>query len=104
MHRSCIIILIAHFSANGGYHHHGGFLGGYYNFFRGSSTNPRDNFSNKYDTGNGGEVDEEDVHHDHVIREPVFQEVDPRLLLTVPENRNSSTFYIQKLLDSFHRK
>ena len=32
----------------GGFHHHGGFLGGYFDFYKGSRVNPADSFSEKY--------------------------------------------------------
>ena len=90
--------------AGGGYHHHGGFLAGYHKFYRGNIDNPGDSFSNKYQTELGDQDIEDQTHHFHVIREPVFEEIDPRLLLEIPENTNSSTFYLQKLLDLFDRK
>ena len=33
----------------GGFHHHGGFLGGYFDFYKGSRVNPADSFSEKYE-------------------------------------------------------
>ena len=90
--------------ANGGYHHHGGFLAGYHNFYRGNIDNPGDSFSNKYQTELWYQVPEDQTHHFHDLREPVFEEIDPRLLLEIPPNTNSSTFYLKKLLDLFDRK
>ena len=97
--------------ANGGFHHHGGFLGGYFNFYRGSAYNPADSFSNKYKTRNTDKDHQHQDQHSYSIQEPVFEESDPRLLLEIPPNTNSSSFYLQKLLDaqvsyndSFNRK
>ena len=92
--------------ANGGYHHHGGFLGGYYDFYKGSSDNPKDNFSNKYETEKGGAEFEDETHHFHIIRKPVFEEVDPRIILDfeTTTNTDSELFFLQQLLNSFTRK
>ena len=35
----------------GGFHHHGGFLGGYFDFYKGSKDNPADSFSERYGDG-----------------------------------------------------
>lgn len=83
--------------ADGGYHHHGGFLLGYYNFFRGDINNSQDSFSRKYEKDDGG--DPLTTHNNLLIREPVLQEVDPRLLIQIPTGRNSSTFFLNRLLN-----
>ena len=33
----------------GGFHHHGGFLGGYFDFYKGSLDNPADSFSERFE-------------------------------------------------------
>ena len=83
--------------ADGGYHHHGGFLLGYSNFFRGDINNSQDSFSRKYENDDGG--DPLTTHNNLLIREPVLQEVDPRLLIQIPTGRNSSTFFLNRLLN-----
>ena len=86
--------------AQGGYHHHGGFLGGYDNFFRGNINNTQDSFSMKYDNLQGEPLNGEETHHQHKLSKPVLEEVDPRLLLEIPPGRNSSTFFLRKLLNA----
>ena len=86
--------------ADGGYHHHGGFLLGYYNFFRGDINNSQDSFSRKYENHHGADpLTDQDTHNNLQIREPVLVEVDPRLLRQVPTGRNSSTFFLNRLLN-----
>ena len=86
--------------AEGGFHHHGGFLGGYHNFFRGNVNNSQDNFSMKYDNLQGEPLGEEERHHQHKLSRPVLEKGDPRLLLQIPPGRNSSTFFLTKLLNA----
>ena len=84
--------------ADGGYHHHGGFLAGYYNFYRGDSDNSQDSFTNKYENYEGGQL-EDQIHHNRQVRKPALQDIDPRLLLQIPSGRNSSTFFLNRLLN-----
>ena len=86
--------------ADGGYHHHGGFLLGYSNFFRGDINNSQDSFSRKYEKHDGGDpLTDQETHNNLLIREPVLEEVDPRLLIQIPTGRNSSTFFLNRLLN-----
>ena len=86
--------------AGGGYHHHGGFLGGYHDFFRGNINNSQDSFSRRYENFQGEPLEEEKTHHIHKLRKPIIERIDPRLLIEIPSGRNSSTFFLDKLLNN----
>ena len=86
--------------ADGGYHHHGGFLLGYDTFVQGNINNTQE--SRRYEKFLGEPLGEEETlesHHNHKLRTPVLEETDPRLLLQIPTGRNSSTFFLNKLLN-----
>ena len=86
--------------ADGGYHHHGGFLLGYYNFYKGNINNSQDSFSRKYEKHDGGDLLPDQLTHNNLmIREPVLEQVDPRLLIQIPTGQNSSSFFLNKLLN-----
>ena len=48
----------------GGFRHHGGFLGGYFDFYRGSRDNPADSFSDKYEDDDQDDQDNRNHHLD----------------------------------------